>query len=252
MSELPICAAHPAALFSRETTTLLSDIAGTEVISVGPPPGAESLAEVVEAIDSRRRSLGIARWVFWGMSGGSFLGQLYCRQYPNSLAGLILASSGPYFRLTVEDPACILSPRHPAWFSKLAAAGLHEGRYDGGPTEWRFVSGVGWVFRRANGAALLVSPDEPSADLQRMMPALWAFDARSWLGAVTVPALVMCGTADPIVPLAHAETLAALLPRAQFAPIAGAGHIPLTDHRDEVEHAVRGFLAAIAQDLGPA
>lgn len=242
-SELVICAAHPAALFSHETAALLSAIACAQVVCVGPPVDANSLEAVIDAIESKRRSLGIERWVFWGMSGGSFLGQLYARQHPEVLAGLILASSGPYFRPTVEDPACILCPRHPAWRERLAAANLLDGQRDVGPTEWQMVEGVGWVFRRAGGAALLVSPEEPSLELQRMMPALWAFDARSWLTVVQVAALVMCGNLDPVVPMAHTRALADLLPAAEFKVIEGAGHIPLVDHRLEVEDAIRGFLS---------
>jgi 3-oxoadipate enol-lactonase len=245
MAELRICAAHPAERFSRETADLLSEIAGAKVVCVGPPPGADSLEEIVEAVESERRSLGIERWVFWGMSGGSFLGQLYARQYPAALAGMILASSGPYFRPTVEDVDCILCPRHPAWRDKLATAGLLDGSYDSGPTEWQVVDGVGWVFRRSRGTALLVSPDEPAAGLRRIMPALWTFDARPWLGDVRVPALVMCGSADPIVPLVHAQALAALLSHVRFVAVEEAGHVPLIGHRFEVEKAVRVFLSEI-------
>jgi pimeloyl-ACP methyl ester carboxylesterase len=248
MTDLQICAAHPAAQFSQETTELLSAIADARVVSVGPPPGADSLEEVVEAIEAQRRTLGIRRWVFWGMSGGGFLGQIYARRHPSALAGVILASCGPYFRQTVEDPACILCPQHLEWREKLAAVGLLDGRQDTGATEWQPVDGVGWVFRRASGAALLVSPDEPSAELQRMMPALWEFDARGWLAEITVPALVTWGTADPVVPVRHAQLLATLLPKARLAPIAGAGHIPLTDRRSEVEQAIRGFLTTLRQD----
>ena len=89
--------------------------------------------------------------------------------YPTAVAGLILASSGPYFRTTVEDPDCILSPRNSAWSAKLSAAGLLDGEYEMGPTAWEIVAGVGWVFRRASGAALVVSPEEPSVEMQRIM-----------------------------------------------------------------------------------
>jgi len=240
-----VCAPHPSALFPRETTDLLSSIAGAPVVAVGPPNGATSLEQIVATIEEKRRSLGLERWAIWGMSGGSFLAQLYAHMYPTAVAGLILASSGPYFRTTVEDPDCILSPRNPAWSSKLSAAGLLDGEYDAGPTAWETVAGVGWVFRRASGAALVVSPEEPSAELQAIMPALWVYDARPWLGTVAMPTLVMCGTVDPVVPLRHAETLAALLPNARFAAIHGGGHIPLTDHRVEVEGEVRAFLQSL-------
>ena len=246
LNMFPICAAHPAEVFSAETTALLSEIAGAKVISIDLPPAASSLEDMVEAIDAQRRLRGIPRWLFWGMSGGSFLAQVYARRHPDALAGLILASSGPYFRPTVEDVECILCPRHPAWCEQLAAAGLLNGPYDRGPTEWQVLEGVGWIFRRSNGAALLVSPDAPSESLQRSMPALWAFDARPWLDKIQTPALVMCGTSDPVVPLAHARALASLLPHAHFCAIGGAGHIPLIEHRNEVEQAVRHFLTKVA------
>jgi pimeloyl-ACP methyl ester carboxylesterase len=240
-----ICAPHPSALFPCETTDLLSSIAGAPVVAVGPPKGATSLEQIVATIEEKRRSLGVERWAIWGMSGGSFLAQLYAHMYPTAVTGLILASSGPYFRNTVEDPDCILSPRNPAWSSKLLAAGLLDGEYETGPTAWETVAGVGWVFRRASGSALVVSPEEPSAELQAIMPALWAYDARLWLSTVAMPTLAMCGTADPVVPLRHAETLAALMPNARFVAIDGGGHNPLTNHRVEVEGEVRAFLQSL-------
>ena len=164
-----VCAPHPSALFSRETTDLLSSIAAVPVFAVGPPQSATSLEQIVVAMEEKRCSLGVERWAIWGMSGGSFLAQLYARMYPTAVTGLILASSGPYFRTTVEDPDCILSPRNPAWSSKLSAAGLLDGEYETGPTAWEIVTDVGWVFRRASGAALVVSPEEPSAELQAIM-----------------------------------------------------------------------------------
>jgi pimeloyl-ACP methyl ester carboxylesterase len=241
--QVVVCAPHPSALFPRETTDLLSSIAAVPIVAVGPPKGVTSLEQIVAAMEEKRRSLGVERWVIWGMSGGSFLGQLYAHMYPT--AGLILASSGPYFRTTVEDPDCILSPRNPAWSAKLSAAGLLDGEYETGPTAWEIVAGVGWVFRRASGAALVVSPEEPSVELQAIMPALWAYDGRPWLGTISASTLVMCGTADPVVPLRHAETLAALMPNARFVAIDGAGHIPLTDHRVEVEGEIRNFLQSL-------
>lgn len=245
MDETLICTSHPVTAFGAETTDLLSSIAGRRVVATGPTPDATTLEEIVDAIEAERRSLGSGPWIFWGMSGGSLLGQLYAHRYPDALTGLVLGSAGPYFRPTVEDEACILCPRHPAWREKLAAAGLLEGPYDSGPTEWLVVEGVGWVFRRREGAALLVSPEEASADLQRMMPALWTFDTREWLGAIHLPVLVMCGTADPIVPLPHAQVLADELPNAVFEPISGAGHVPVTERRNQVEQAVRTYLAGL-------
>src|SRR5947207_14909608 len=92
--KLEVCVPHPSKLFSRETTDLLSSIAAVPVVAVGPPKGATSLEQTVVAMEEKRRFLGVERWVIWGMSGGSFLGQLYAYRYPAAVAGLILASSG--------------------------------------------------------------------------------------------------------------------------------------------------------------
>ena len=214
--------------------------------SVGPSDDSTALEHIVESMELRRQSLGLDRWVIWGMSGGSFLAQLYARTHSARVQGLVLASSGPNFRRTVEDPECILSPRNSHWSSKLESEGLLDGRYDEGPTGWQFVADVGWVFRRVGGAALLVSPDTPSVELKRIMPALWSFDACDWLSHIEHPALVMCGTADPIVPIRHAEALAAQMPHARFVAVQDAGHVPLTDQRLMVEGAIRSFLAELA------
>jgi pimeloyl-ACP methyl ester carboxylesterase len=47
---------------------------------------------------------------------------------------------------------------------------------------------------------------------------------RARLGEVRVPALVIHGTADPVYPFGHAETLARELPNAQLLPLEGFGH----------------------------
>jgi len=142
-----ICAPHPSALLPPGTTDLLSSMAAVPVVAVGPPNGTTSLEQIVAAMEEKRRSVGVERWAIWGMSGGSFLGQLYAHMYPTAVTGLILASSGPYFRTTVEDPDCILSPRNRTWSSKLSAAGLLDGEYETGSTAWEVVADVGWVFR---------------------------------------------------------------------------------------------------------
>ena len=72
MTSLEVCTPHPSALFSRETTDLLSSIAAAPVVAVGPPKGATSLEQIVAAMEQKRRSLGVERWVIWGMSVVAF------------------------------------------------------------------------------------------------------------------------------------------------------------------------------------
>jgi pimeloyl-ACP methyl ester carboxylesterase len=133
MPKIDICAPHPSALFTPQTTALLTSIAGTPVTSIGPGHRATTLEQIVESIDAHRHALGLDRWVIWGMSGGSFLAQLYARMHPTRVDALILASSGPYFRRTVEDSDCILCPRNSNWVARLESEHLLDGHYDDGP-----------------------------------------------------------------------------------------------------------------------
>jgi pimeloyl-ACP methyl ester carboxylesterase len=253
-----LVAAHPAEGFSEGAVLLLQDASGARAICINPRGlGASSLLgsqapytlqAMVDDIEAARKALGYAPWVFWGMSGGGWLGQIYAHRHPDALAGLILESICPCFRLRLADPACLLSPFYPAWREELAQLGLldvaaHADGQGERATEWLEVDGVGSVFRRHDGPALLVSPTKVSQDMQRAMPVLFAVDTRAWLSSIRVPTLVLCGTADPIVPIAHARALHAAIPGSRFVAIEGAGHVPTTERRPEVASAVRGFLA---------
>jgi pimeloyl-ACP methyl ester carboxylesterase len=94
-----VCAPRPSALFSRETSDLLSSIAAIPVVAVGPPRGATSLEQIVAAMEEKRRFMGVERWVIWGMWGGSFLGQLYAHLYPAAIAGSSWRVRGHIFEI---------------------------------------------------------------------------------------------------------------------------------------------------------
>ena len=48
--------------------------------------------------------------------------------------------------------------------------------------------------------------------------------ARGRLDEIAAPALVIHGTADPLLPYGHAEALARGIPRAELLPLEGVGH----------------------------
>ncbi|WP_157223314.1 alpha/beta fold hydrolase [Rhodovulum sp. PH10] len=68
------------------------------------------------------------------------------------------------------------------------------------------------------------------------------------LARIAVPVLVVHGTADPYVPFAHAEILAAAIPGAETMTIAGGEHSCLFTHHAEIEARVRPFLAGLFPD----
>jgi proline iminopeptidase len=253
-----ICAAHPADAFVEGTVELLSEAApGSEIVCVNPrglggssPAPTLSLEQMVDDVEATRLSLGIERWAFWGMSGGGWLAQLYAKRFPSSVAGIIVESACLCFRDRLRDPACVLSPFFPAWQSALTERGLlqldsHAAPSPGADTDWFDLPNVGQVFRRRGGPALLVSPAPAAPAMQRIMPRLWEFDSRPWIREVRTPTLVLCGIADPIVPVSHAKTVHEAVAGSTFAAIEGASHVPTAQRHPDALRAVQDFIHSL-------
>lgn len=250
---LTVCAAHPVDFFGPPTAELLAVTAQVKVVCVNPQGRsgpAMPLATMVDRIEAVRRQLGLGAWVFWGMSGGGWLAQLYARRYPTALVGVVIESACLCFRERMADPACVLSPKFPAWRDRLAAAGLlgEDAPAESVPaadTEWLEVAGLGQVFRRRGGPALLVSPVPLGPAMQSAMPQLYGFDSRSWIRTLRVPTLVLCGTADPIVPLRHSRAIHEAIAGSQLVAIEGAVHVPTAEKREESARAFAAFAATL-------
>ncbi|MBD7957655.1 alpha/beta hydrolase [Microbacterium sp. Sa4CUA7] len=76
-------------------------------------------------------------------------------------------------------------------------------------------------------------------------PLTWATDFRADIPHIGVPALIVHGTADNILPIdATARRLRELLPDATYVEIDGAPHGLLWTHGDEVNEALLAFLHA--------
>ena len=252
-----VCAAHPAEAFDSHTADLLEEMLGAQVVCANPRGfrgvrslGVPSLYQMVDRIEDVRRRLGFGRWIFWGMSGGGWLAQIYAHRYPDALAGVVIESACLCFRERLADPECVLSPFFRAWREPLRSAGLLSERSHVGPgardeTEWHVVDGVGPVFRRREGPALLVSPGPISAEMKCVMSHFWEFDSRPWIRSVRVPALVICGTADPVVPLRHARAVHEAIAGSSFVRIEGAGHVPVAQKNPEVSAAFEKFVSSV-------
>jgi len=69
-----------------------------------------------------------------------------------------------------------------------------------------------------------------------------AFDLMGGLDALTVPTLVICGTADRFTPPKYSHYLAANIPGARFELIADAGHMVMLEKPAEVNAAIDRFV----------
>jgi len=88
--------------------------------------------------------------------------------------------------------------------------------------------------------ALRTGPGAIVSTLRQLLDA----DLSAGLPSIAAPTLLVWGERDALVPLAHAEALAALLPGATLTVVEGAGHVPMWERPE-------AFNAALAEFLSP-
>jgi pimeloyl-ACP methyl ester carboxylesterase len=155
--------------------------------------------------------------------------------------------------------AAELAVRYPERLSGLVLVDAYGLRVDGAlaADEFALTPAMLRPLLFANGQELARAtvPDQPPPEtLQSALHArvaaarlVWQFPydrkLRGRLGRARVPALVIWGEHDQLVPPAHAAAYAEGLPRARAEIVAGAGHYPYLERTDEFLQVVKAFLA---------
>lgn len=99
---------------------------------------------------------------------------------------------------------------------------------------------------RARVAALRGEPATDPAAALAGLDVLAGADLRAGLPGLDLPALVLHGEADAIVPVAAGRALAAALPRARLATFPGLGHAPHVSRPAAVAAEVAAFAGGLA------
>lgn len=84
--------------------------------------------------------------------------------------------------------------------------------------------------------------DADRAGWEAQAAALAGFDLGDALYEVTVPTLVVHGSADAVCPVRSGRALAEGLPRGEFVPVEGAGHLAHVERSKVVNDRLLGFL----------
>ncbi|WP_265949417.1 alpha/beta fold hydrolase [Dechloromonas sp. A34] len=85
-------------------------------------------------------------------------------------------------------------------------------------------------------------PWPPAATLATGLDWLRDVDLRAAAARIAVPTLLIHGAADPLMPLAAAEALAALIPGAQLSVMADCAHAPFISRPDDFIARLQAFL----------
>ena len=173
-----------------------------------------------------------------GASMGGMIAQLLAIHHPAKVKSLISIMS------TTARPG--LPPGRPEAFAALMAVPRSGGREDRLATALAAVKAIGGAAFPADdqerlaylGRSIDRTPFDPSAAARQMAAVVAATPRNDRLGALKVPALVIHGADDPVIPAAHGEDTARSIPSAELFVVPGLGH-------DFTEAAARLYLKAI-------
>ena len=167
-----------------------------------------------------------------GVSWGGGLAQQLAFQYPRRVRKLILVST---------TPGSLMVPGRPAALVRL----ITPRRYVDASYRARIAPAV-------YGGAYRQRPELASAHLRASLPPSWiglwyqlaalaGWTSLPWLPLLRQPTLVVAGTDDPLVPLANAYLLRALIRHAELR-LVDCGHLLMLTRPVEVAAAVAEFL----------
>jgi pimeloyl-[acyl-carrier protein] methyl ester esterase len=89
----------------------------------------------------------------------------------------------------------------------------------------------------------LFARGEPAPEvLGAALRILGAIDLRAGAASIVQPTWVIAGDRDTLAPAAAGRWLAAAMPDATYAEIAGAGHAPFLSHPEAFHRALQGFV----------
>jgi 3-oxoadipate enol-lactonase len=200
-------------------------------------PGTATMQQMADDVAALLDALRITEpVVFCGLSMGGYVAWQFALRNRPRLARLILCDTKAVAdlpevaagrrktadKVLAEGPAAVAE----ALLPKLFAAATREKQPQ--------------IIEATKQVILRTKPEGIAAALRGMAERP---DVRSQLGAIDIPALVLCGEHDAISPPDEMRQIAAALPQATFTLVKDAGHMAPLEQPAAVNDAIRVFLA---------
>jgi pimeloyl-ACP methyl ester carboxylesterase len=194
------------------------------------PPSLEDLADDVAGLLD---ALGIPMASVAGLSMGGYVALAFARRHAARLAALILADT----RAAADSPEA--RQARADGIAKLRAGGSAE-----------FLEGIPFrlLSRHANEdlrrRVRSLAEQRPAAMIAALSAMRDRPDRSDELAEIACPTLILAGGEDTLTPAAEMRSMARAIPGAEFAELAGVGHLANLEAPDRFNDAVARFLTA--------
>lgn len=168
-----------------------------------------------------------------GASMGGVVAQEVALRHPELVRSLVLGCTGPSGRDAVlADAAAFLTAREDMTPREAAEASI----------PWVYAEDTPRAEITADIEVRMAIPTSGRGYGAQLRAVVNHGGTLDRLAGVTVPTLIIHGSADRLVPPANADLLAGAIPGAELVMLDGAGHVFTTDRTQETLDAVLGFL----------
>jgi 3-oxoadipate enol-lactonase len=201
-----------------------------------PEPGPYSIADMAGDIAGFLDALGVRQVAVLGHSMGGFIALHLALQRPDLVTRLILVGTSPAAGAALGHPLPLTAPED--WIAdpverslKNAPQSHAPGFFDDNPDLLQQIS------QRVRHNRITLE------GYNRQQTAISdTHDVRERLGEISVPALIIHGDVDPLVPLRGGEVLNEHLPNARLVTYEGVGHNPHVERATAFIDDVLAFL----------
>lgn len=204
----------------------------------GEVPAELTMEVLADAAVAELDARGIQRAVVGGLSMGGYVAMACWARHPERVAGLVLCNT----RMTADTPEGRLSREETARTALekgmgLIARAMVPKLLAPGTQRWRpeLVRGLEALIARQHPAAVAAA-----ARGMALRP-----DRSAEMAGVSVPALVITGDRDELMPLPTSLAMRDAVPGCGLAVIPGAAHLPNLEQPNLFNAVVRGFLEAL-------
>jgi pimeloyl-ACP methyl ester carboxylesterase len=184
-------------------------------------PELITVAAMADDVVAVMDALGIDDCLLAGESMGGTIAQLAVERHPGRFTGLVLVAPAPtsYSEGRAQFAAGCRAD-YPATVRGFVDACLPEPDSE-------------HVHRWARDILLRAEPEQAARLIE-----MWREPTVLDPARIAVPTLIVHGTADAIVPVAHSRELVGLLPDAELVELEGVGHVPTMTRSREVADAI--------------